>query len=70
MDAVGLPRHAHAAIGSVTAAAMDATETYFVAIANTTQTTSAVKPTSGTHANRTPPVVATPLPPLNFSQQV
>src|SRR5690349_2916071 len=52
----------------MTAAAMEANETYRVAQNTITQTPTPITVTSGVRANSAPAEVATPFPPRNFSQ--
>ena len=52
------------------AAAIEAIETYLLIARTNPHTATAIKQARGAQASTTPPVVAIPLPPLNFSQQV
>src|SRR5438093_398712 len=58
------------ATGNATAAAMDARDTYRPTPNTTSHTPSAHNNGSGNIANSAPALVAMPLPPLNFNQQV
>src|SRR5271154_3232592 len=67
---VRLPFQHQTATGKTSAAAMEASETNFVATNTTPHKASAVRQASGAQASTTPPEVAMPLPPLKLSQQV
>ena len=56
--------------GNATAPAMEPTDTYLVNATARMNTTRAIKSAYGASARKTPAVVAMPLPPLNFNQQV
>ena len=60
----------HVANGSNAAAAIEATETYFVSKETTIHVTNPTTKAIGINPASTPAEVAIPLPPLNFNQQV